>query len=72
MKILVPYLKSRSKGGAAIVYATTQKDAENAVIALGKSGIQSKCYHAGIPAPERKVIQDWFMKNDGVVVATIA
>lgn len=40
---------------------------------LKGEGIESKCYHAGMPADERKLVQDWFVKGpDCVVVATIA
>ncbi|KAK4701513.1 hypothetical protein P7C70_g4720, partial [Phenoliferia sp. Uapishka_3] len=71
IKILVPFLQSR-KGGAAIVYATTQGNAEEISRSLNAKGVDSKVYHAGLTADVRKEIQNWFMKSDGVVVATIA
>ena len=71
ISLLVPFLQSR-RGGAAIVYATTQGDAEAVQLAMRGKGIESKYYHAGVPAQERKDTQDWFLKGEGVVVATIA
>ncbi|TVR50975.1 MAG: RecQ family ATP-dependent DNA helicase [Puniceicoccaceae bacterium] len=59
--------------GAAIVYVTLQKTAEQMAARLSECGIAARAYHAGLPAEERHAIQDAFMKGkDGVVVATIA
>ncbi|KAL8292929.1 hypothetical protein RQP46_000623 [Phenoliferia psychrophenolica] len=69
--LLVPFLKSR-KGGAAIVYATTQQNAEDIARSLNAKDVKSEVYHAGLDAEKRKRIQDDFMKSNGVVVATIA
>lgn len=71
MNKLEPFLKSR-QGGAAIVYATTQLDAENVAAELDRRGIENSFYHAGVQAEDRKSIQDDFMAKEGVVVATIA
>ncbi|KAM0750266.1 ATP-dependent DNA helicase [Meredithblackwellia eburnea MCA 4105] len=68
---LVPFLKSR-KTGAAIVYSTTQQNAQDVTDELNRQGIDAKCYHAGMNAPERKDVQDWFLSGSGVVSATIA
>lgn len=54
------------------MYATTQADAEAVQLALKGKGIESRFYHAGVPAQERKDTQDWFLKGEGVVIATIA
>lgn len=71
LDILVPFLKSRKS--SSIVYITTQQDAEDGCAALKARGIDCKFYHAGIPADERKLIQNWFMTGtNGVIVATIA
>lgn len=41
--------------------------------ALKEKGIESRFYHAGVQAKERKDVQNWFLKEkNGVVVATIA
>ncbi|ORY63806.1 ATP-dependent DNA helicase [Leucosporidium creatinivorum] len=69
--LLVPFLKSRGAGGA-IVYATTHSDAEKVVASLKEKGLESKFYHAGVPAEDRKATQDWFTAGQGIVVATIA
>ncbi|CDR41594.1 hypothetical protein NBRC10512_007702 [Rhodotorula toruloides] len=70
--VLVPALKSRGDG-AAIVYVTTQKQAEEVAQELHDlHGIEARPYHAGLKADDRKTIQDWFIGGNGVVVATIA
>lgn len=74
--ILAGRIKSRSPG-ATIIYVTYQASAMVVTEQLRKHGIlEVKPYHAGMPADERKDIQDWFMKSkDGetcIVVATIA
>lgn len=53
------------------MYATTQNDAESFSRSLNAKGIESQVYHAGLLADKRKEVQNWFMKSDGVVVATI-
>lgn len=70
--VLVPALKSRGDG-AAIVYVTTQKQAEEVAQELHDlHEIEARPYHAGLKADDRKTIQDWFIGGNGVVVATIA
>lgn len=74
LDILAPFLRSRKAGGA-IIYVTSQQDAEDASAALKSRGIDCKFYHAGVPSEERKLIQTWFMTGQGknsAVVATIA
>jgi ATP-dependent DNA helicase RecQ len=59
--------------GAAIVYVTLQKTAEQVARMLADAGLPARAYHAGLKADERSRIQDWFMAaNDAIVVATIA
>jgi len=59
--------------GAAIVYVTQQKTAEQVAEMLNANGIDAAPYHAGMKSEERETIQDDFMKDKTpVVVATIA
>jgi len=59
--------------GAAIVYVTLQKTAEDVASALASSGLDARAYHAGLGDDVRGEVQDWFMASGaGVVVATIA
>lgn len=70
--VLVPALKARGDG-AAIVYVTTQKQSEEVAQELrDQHGIEARPYHAGLKADDRKIVQDWFIGGNGVVVATIA
>jgi ATP-dependent DNA helicase RecQ len=72
MSILVPFLKSRQSGGA-IVYVTTQQNAVDVADGLNQKGVKSKIYHAGMPAADRKAVQESFMSGkDEVICATIA
>lgn len=54
------------------MYATTHGDAERVVAALKDKGLESRFYHAGVSAEDRKATQDWFIAGQGIVVATIA
>jgi ATP-dependent DNA helicase RecQ len=59
--------------GAAIVYSISRRDTETLAGALGALGIQAEAYHAGLPAGERRRIQDDFAQERlDVVVATVA
>jgi ATP-dependent DNA helicase RecQ len=59
--------------GAAIVYVTLQKTAEQVAQILAAAGLPARAYHAGLKADDRSRIQEWFMaSDDAIVVATIA
>src|SRR5436305_567631 len=59
--------------GAAVVYVTLQRTAEDVANRLKDRGVPAKAYHAGLDAELRHTIQDWFMAApNAVVVATIA
>ena len=59
--------------GAAIVYVTLQKTAEQVAQMLANAGLPARAYHAGLKADDRSRIQEWFMAaDDAIVVATIA
>ena len=71
-RILLELIQQNS-GGAAIVYVTLQKTAEQTAMFLQSSGINARHYHAGMKDSERADTQDWFIKSDNaIVVATIA
>jgi ATP-dependent DNA helicase RecQ len=56
-----------------IVYAGTRKNVEEIYSSLRRAGIEAAAYHAGLAAPDRKAIQDKFMKaSQCVIVATNA
>ena len=59
--------------GAAIVYVTLQKTAEQVADFLKSNGLDARHYHAGLKDEERATVQDWFIRSDNaIVVATIA
>ena len=66
-------LLKENQAGAAIVYVTLQKTAEQVAKILQSNGLQARHYHAGMKDHERADTQDWFIKSDSaIVVATIA
>ena len=70
--LLLDRLRRRPRG-AAVVYVTLQRAAEEVAAALAAGGLPARAYHAGLANEERTAVQDWFMASpDAVVVATIA
>jgi ATP-dependent DNA helicase RecQ len=70
-RTLLKLLKGRE--GSAIVYASTRKSVDALTMMLSGSGVPAVGYHAGLPANDRKRIQDRFMSGEmPVVVATNA
>ena len=60
-------------GGAAVVYASTRKGTEALADRLGRQGWAVDAFHAGIPAPEKKRIQEAFVTGElQVICATNA
>jgi ATP-dependent DNA helicase RecQ len=58
---------------AGIVYALSRKRTEEVAERLAASGIAAAAYHAGLPAAERRHVQERFLRDDlQVVVATVA
>src|SRR3989442_5053894 len=56
-----------------IVYAGTRKNVEEIYGNLRRAGIDAAAYHAGLDLPDRKAIQERFMKSsECVIVATNA
>lgn len=59
--------------GAAIIYVTLQKTAEQVAQQLAGAGLSARAYHAGMKPELRNEVQEWFMAADyAIVVATIA
>ena len=56
-----------------IVYAGTRKNVEDIYASLRRAGIEAAAYHAGLPGPDRKAVQERFMNASRcVIVATNA
>jgi len=58
---------------SGIVYALSRKRVEEIAEHLLDRGFQAAAYHAGLPASERKDVQERFIRDDlSIVVATVA
>ncbi len=58
---------------AGIIYCLSRKRVEEVAGKLQKAGVAAASYHAGLPAGERKRVQDDFQRDDlRVIVATVA
>ncbi|MFH1981485.1 MAG: ATP-dependent DNA helicase RecQ [Pseudomonadota bacterium] len=69
---LIERLRARG-AGAAIVYVTLQRTAEQVARRLVDAGFPARAYHAGMKDDDRSAVQDWFLASKtGIVVATIA
>ena len=56
-----------------IVYAGTRKNVDETYGSLRRAGVEAAAYHAGLAPPDRKAIQERFMKaSECVIVATNA
>ena len=56
-----------------IVYAGTRKNVDEIYNSLRRAGIEAAAYHAGLALPDRKAVQDRFMRaSECVIVATNA
>jgi ATP-dependent DNA helicase RecQ len=63
----------REINGPVIIYTSSRKKAEEVAEYLTINGFPCSYYHAGIPSPERRRIQDEFISgNDRVIAATNA
>ena len=61
------------EGESGIVYCLSRKRTEDVAEKLRAHGIDAAAYHAGLPADERRRVQDAFARDDvKVVVATVA
>jgi len=70
---LLAFLRDEHPGDAGIVYCLSRKRTEETAAFLVEHGIPALPYHAGLAAKMRRVHQERFLKEDGLVmVATIA
>ncbi|MEL0657651.1 DNA helicase RecQ [Psychromonas arctica] len=61
------------KDESGIIYCTSRKRTEEIAGKLATKGLNSRCYHAGLPLEERQNVQDLFIKDEvEIVVATVA
>ena len=61
------------EGESGIVYCLSRKRTEDAAEKLCAHGVSAAAYHAGLPADERRRVQDAFARDEvAVVVATVA
>ncbi len=61
------------EGESGIVYCLSRKRTEEVAEKLRAHGVQAAAYHAGLPADERRRVQDAFARDDvHVVAATVA
>jgi ATP-dependent DNA helicase RecQ len=69
---LTQFLSGHS-GESGIVYCLSRKRTEEVAEKLRAHGVGAAAYHAGLPADERRRVQDAFARDDvHVVVATVA
>jgi ATP-dependent DNA helicase RecQ len=69
---LLRFLKTR-KSESGIVYALSRKRVDEIAAYLADRGYKAAAYHAGLPAEQRKNVQEQFLRDDvSVVVATVA
>ncbi|MHB1260298.1 MAG: RecQ family ATP-dependent DNA helicase [Thermoplasmatota archaeon] len=67
------WLKAEHSGEAGIVYCRSRARTEELAKELAESGLNAVAYHAGLAAPQRRLIEQRFRSEAGlVVVATVA
>ena len=70
---LLAFLKDSHQGEAGIVYCATRTKVEETAAWLAGEGFNTLPYHAGLNADLRRINQERFLREDGIVmVATIA
>ncbi|MCP5277150.1 MAG: DNA helicase RecQ [Thiobacillus sp.] len=70
---LLAFLKDGHQGEAGIVYCATRNKVEETAAWLAGEGFRALPYHAGLNADTRRIHQERFLREDGIVmVATIA
>ena len=70
---LLKFLREEHAGDAGIVYCLARKKTEETAAFLQQNGIAAVPYHAGLDAGTRRLHQERFLNEDGLVVcATIA
>ena len=67
------FISSEHPGQSGIVYCLSRKSVDKVSDWLNAKGCVALPYHAGLPAEQRKLNQERFLREDGVIiVATIA
>ena len=67
------FIDGEHTGDAGIVYCLSRKNVEETAEWLTRKGRTALAYHAGMPADERRTVQQRFLKEDGLIIAaTIA
>ncbi len=67
------FIDGEHPADAGIVYCMSRKSVEETAAWLCGKGRTAIAYHAGLPADERRISQQRFLKEDGIIVcATIA
>jgi ATP-dependent DNA helicase RecQ len=70
---LLDFIRDEHAGEAGIVYCQSRRKVEETAARLAEAGIAALPYHAGLDAETRRLHQDRFLREDGLVmVATIA
>jgi len=70
---LLRFIRTEHEGEAGIVYCLSRKRVEEVAQWLAEQGLTALPYHAGLPAETRRVHQERFLREEGVIiVATIA
>lgn len=69
---LSAFLESRQQE-SGIVYCLSRKRVDEVAEKLQHDGISAAAYHAGLPAEQRRQVQDGFLRDDlQIIVATVA
>lgn len=55
--------------GAGIVFVATRSNAEDIAAYLADSGFNARAFHAGLPAPEKRAIQEAFIAGEVKIIA---
>lgn len=70
---LLRFIHNEHEADAGIVYCLSRKKVDETAKWLTQKGMTALPYHAGLPAEERRINQERFLREDGVIiVATIA
>ncbi len=70
---LLRFIRDEHPGEAGIVYCLSRKRVEEIAAWLARQGLSALPYHAGLPAEQRQMHQQRFLREEGVIiVATIA
>jgi len=69
---LSAFLETRQQE-SGIIYCLSRKRVEEVAAKLQQDGVSAAAYHAGLPAEQRRQVQDNFIRDDlQIVVATVA